>query len=191
MYLQLFSDKSLIIRDNQATFITTELSKAIMIPSKLKNIYVASHENFLAVKTSKNIYNSKKVKKSSEIYNKRRYGSKKFGDTVKPLTPKVFMHNENIAIKVKGKYITSEIELTKTFNSHCINTFKNDIVLVSLLLVNFEHISHLVLLFLFLTLSSQILAGLVFPLLETTFMFRKNSKFSLLQSEKLTSLLKI
>ena len=115
----------------------------------------------------------------------------KFGNTVKPLTPKVFMHNENIAIKVKGKYITSESELTKTFNSHCINTFKNGIVLVSLLLVNFEHISHLVLLFLFLTLSSQILAGLVFPLLETTFMFRKNSKFSLLQSEKLTSLLKI
>ena len=115
----------------------------------------------------------------------------KFGNTVKPLTPKVFMHNENIAIKVKGKYITSEIELTKTFNSHCINTFKNDIVLVSLLLVNFEHISHLVLLFLLLTLSSQILAGLVFPLLETTFMLRKNSKFSLLQSEKLTSLLKI
>ena len=151
---------------------------------------MASRENFLAVKTSKNIYNSKKVKKSSEIYNKRRYGSKKFGDTVKPLTPKVFMHNENIAIKVKGKYITSESELTKTFNSHCINTFKNGIVLVSLLLVNFEHISHLVLLFL-LTLSSQILAGLVFPLLETTFMLRKNSKYSLLQSEKLTSLLKI
>ena len=115
----------------------------------------------------------------------------KFGNTVKPLTPKVFMHNENIAIKVKGKYITSESELTKTFNSHCINTFKNGIVLVPLLLVNFEHISHLVLLFLLLTLSSQILAGLVFPLLETTFMFRKNSKFSLLQSEKLTSLLKI
>ena len=112
----------------------------------------------------------------------------KFGNTVKPLTPKVFMHNENIAIKVKGKYITSESELTKTFNSHCINTFKNGIVLVSLLLVNFEHISHLVLLFLLLTLSSQILAGLVFPLLETTFMLRKNSKFSLLQSEKLTSL---
>ena len=115
----------------------------------------------------------------------------KFGNTVKPLTPKVFMHNENIAIKVKGKYITSESELTKTFNSHCINTFKNGIVLVPLLLVNFEHISHLVLLFLLLTLSSQILAGLVFPLLETTFMLRKNSKFSLLQSEKLTSLLKI
>ena len=115
----------------------------------------------------------------------------KFGNTVKPLTPKVFMHNENIAIKVKGKYITSESELTKTFNSHCINTFKNGIVLVPLLLVNFEHISHLVLLFLLLTLSSQILAGLVFPLLETTFMLRKNSKFSLLQSEKLISLLKI
>ena len=41
------------------------------------------------------------------------------------------MHIENIAIKVKGKHITYENELIKTFNIHCINIAKNIKVLLA------------------------------------------------------------
>ena len=53
-------------------------------------------------------------------------GSKNVWDTVKSiLASKGFIHNKNIAINVKGKYITNECELIKTFNPHYISIVQN------------------------------------------------------------------
>ena len=48
------------VRGNHAPFMTRELSKAIMIKSKIKNSYVKWHsrENFVAYKKAKNKCNS-------------------------------------------------------------------------------------------------------------------------------------
>ena len=105
--------KNKIVRDNEAPFITKELSKAIMNRSKLKNRYAkwSSRENFLAFKEQKNIYKNlnKKTKKNyfSKINSNGVMGNKQFWNTVKPfLTCKGFLHDEDIAVHIGDKSVT-------------------------------------------------------------------------------------
>ena len=98
----------------------------------LKNKYTKwpSRENLLTFRKSRKICNNLRKKAKNPFFEKstvnRLMESKNFWDTVKPfLTTIDFMPKENIAIKVKEKYITKENELTKTFNSHYINIVKN------------------------------------------------------------------
>ena len=124
--------KSKKFKGNHAPFMSKELSKAIMNRSSLRNVYTKwpSRENFLPFKKRKNYCNnlSKKIKRNyfTKIPSKGVTGNKDFWNAVKPfLTPKGFLHNDDIAINFGNRTKTDDKELYKIFNKYYINIVQN------------------------------------------------------------------
>ena len=116
------------VRGNHASFMTRELSKAIMTKSKVKNSYVRwpSRENCIAYKKAKNKCNSltreAKRKFFKEATKSGVMSNKTFWKTVKPfLTNKGYMTNDGISIEKDGDIVRDEKVLVELFNENYIN----------------------------------------------------------------------
>ena len=116
------------VRGNHAPFMTRELSKAIMIKSKVKNSYVKwpSQENFVAYKKAKSKCNSltRKAKRNfiKETTKSGMMSNRTFWKTVKPfLTNKGYVTNDCINIEKEGDIVRDEKVLVELFNENCIN----------------------------------------------------------------------
>ena len=97
-----------MIRKTQGSFMTTDLSKAIMNRCKLRNRYIKwpSRENFLHFEKAKHTCNNlSKFAENSYFKNVTSKGfvsNKAFWNTATPfLTNKGFLTNENVTIKHK------------------------------------------------------------------------------------------
>ena len=105
-------------RDNDAPFMTQELSKAIMTKSKVKNSYAA-------YKKGKNKCNSLTRKAKRKFFKeatKSRMSNRTFWKTVKPfLTNKGCMTNDWVSIEKDGDIIRDEKLLVELFNENFIN----------------------------------------------------------------------
>ena len=107
---------------------TRELSKAIMIKPKGKNIYLnSSRENFVAYKKAKSKCNSLTTKAKRKFFKEATksgtISNRTFWKTVKPfLTNKGCTTNDFINIEKDGDIKRDEKVLVELFNENCINT---------------------------------------------------------------------
>ena len=116
-----------MIRGNQRSFMTKQLSKANMNGPKLRNRYIKwpSRESSLDNKKARNTCNNrKKFKKMSYFYKVTSKGfvsNTAFWNTVNPfLTNKGFLINENMTIIYKYKIVKDNSKLADLFNNHYI-----------------------------------------------------------------------
>ena len=114
------------VRRTQGSFMTKELSKAVMNKSKIRNRSKyqkwLSWVNLLTLKTKKLCNKlTKSVKKAyfRKITRKGFANNKAFWNTIRPfLTNKGFLTNETIAIENKGKIVTDKSKFVNLFDSH-------------------------------------------------------------------------
>ena len=119
------------VRGNHTPFMTRELSKAIMIKSKVKNSYVKwpLQENFVAYKKAKIKCNSltRKAKRNfiKEATKSGIMSNRTFWKTVKPfLTNKGYVTNGCINIEKEGDIVRDEKVLVELSNENYINIAK-------------------------------------------------------------------
>ena len=123
--------KTKFLRANRSKFVTKEVSKAIMLRTKLRN-------KFLKKKTleSKAKYNKQRnicvslIKKAKLNYYenlelKDINDNKKFWPTVKPLFSNKIKSAENIYLDESGEIIRNEKEVANVFNQYFVNTVPN------------------------------------------------------------------
>ena len=120
------------LRGNQAPFITRDLSKQIMIRSKLRNKFKKhkTTENWKAYKSQHNKCTSMRRnnirKHFSTLSNDTGAPTKRFWDSVTPfLNDKGSHGNENYSLIEDGKLITDEGQVSEIFNDHYINIVEN------------------------------------------------------------------
>ena len=115
--------KQKVVRGNQASFVTKDLSQIIMMKSKAKNEYVkwTSRQNFLTFKKTKNKCTSinKKVKKKDDCKETTKNSvitTKKFWIKLKPfLTNREYFPEDQISIEINGQLVSNEKILTEIF----------------------------------------------------------------------------
>ena len=124
--------KHKVLRGNQAPFITRDLSKQIMIRSRLRNKFNKhkTTENWKAYKSQRNKCTSMRRnnirKHFSTLSNDTGAPTKKFWDSVTPfLNDKGSHGNENYSLIEDGKLITDEGRVSEIFNDHYINIVEN------------------------------------------------------------------
>ena len=115
--------KHKVLRGNQAPFITRDLSKQIMIRSRLRNKFNKhkTTENWKAYKSQRNKCTSMRRnnirKHFSTLSNDTGAPTKKFWDSVTPfLNDKGSHGNENYSLIEDGKLITDEGRVSEIFN---------------------------------------------------------------------------
>ena len=136
------------IRINQAPFMTKELSKAIMIRSKLKNRY-----NKLKTEQSKVDYNKQRNLCTSLLRKtKRNYfnnlnpsaitDNKKFWKVVKPLFSEKSFAGENITLVENNEIVEDDKTISELFNNFFSNAVKNlNLVVPECNLIDAENIN--------------------------------------------------
>ena len=107
---------------------TNLLRETIINRSRCKHKYLKfpSRENFLAMKSMKNKYNSLCEKATTQYFkkcaSKNSSNNKQFWDLVKPFrTNKSSLSSDSITIKDKDRFIDDEEELVGVFNNYLIN----------------------------------------------------------------------
>ena len=119
------------IRVHHGKFVTEELSKAIMLRSKLRNQFLKTKTQEPKMKYNKQrnlcVSITRKVKRS---YNKTLHlkdviDSKKFWDIVKPLFSNKMKSTEYIALKKNGKIISNDKELARIFVNFLVHKVPN------------------------------------------------------------------
>ena len=123
--------KKKYIRANHSKFVTKELSKAIMLRSKLRNQFLKTktQESKLKYNKQRNLCVSitRKAKRSyyENLDLKDITDSKKFWATVKPLFSNKIKSTEYITLEENGKIISSDKELARIFNEFFVNIVPN------------------------------------------------------------------
>ena len=119
--------KKKMVRGDEASFMTKDLSKPIMNRSRIKYRYTKwpSRENLLAFNKQKNLCNNlnKKMKKNyfSKITSNVVMGNKQFWSTIKPFrTSKRFLQSEGIALHIGDKIVPDCNEVAKEFTEYYI-----------------------------------------------------------------------
>ena len=108
---------------NNSPFVTKELSKAIMLRSKLRNQYLKckSEGTRVRFKIQRNLCVTLLRKAKRDYYENLDLGnvndSKKFWNTVKPVFGNKVTARNSITLIENEKKVTSEIELSKSFIS--------------------------------------------------------------------------
>ena len=119
--------KTKYLRTNHSPFVTKELSKAIMLRSKLENQYLKckSEETRACYKIQKNLYVTLLRKDKRDCYENIELGkvsdSKKFWNTVKPVFGNNATTRNNIFLNENEKVVTSEIKRAKIFDKYFVN----------------------------------------------------------------------
>ena len=119
--------KTKYLRANHSPFVTKELSKAIMLRSKLRNQYLKckSEEARARFKIQRNLCVTLLRKAKRDYYENLELGkvndSKKFWNTVKPVFRNKVTTRNNITLIENEKVVTSEIELAKIFNKYFVD----------------------------------------------------------------------
>ena len=117
-------------RANQASFLTKEINKEIMIRSRLRNKFLRcrSDENKKAYNEQRNrcvkLVRSAKKAYYSNLSIKDVNDNKKFWKTVKPLFSEKVNKNENITLVENNNMISSEIEIAEKLNAFFSNIVK-------------------------------------------------------------------
>ena len=115
------------LRANYSPFATKELSKAIILRSKLRNEYLKckSEEARACFKIQRNLCVTLFRKAKRDYYENLELGkvndSKKFWNTVKPVFRNKVTTRNNITLIENEKVVTSEIELAKIFNKYFVD----------------------------------------------------------------------
>ena len=123
--------KKKYIRANHSKFVSKELSKAIMLRSKLRNQFLKTktQESKLKYNKQRNLCVSitRKAKRSyyENLDLKEITDSKKFWATVKPLFSNKIKSTEYITLEENGKVISNDKELARIFNEFFVNTVPN------------------------------------------------------------------
>ena len=123
--------KKKYIRANHSKFVTKELSKAIMLRSKLRNQFLKTktQESKLKYNKQRNLCVSitRKAKRSyyENLDLKEITDSKKFWATVKPLFSNKIKSTEYITLEENGKIISNDKELARIFNEFFVNIIPN------------------------------------------------------------------
>ena len=119
--------KKKYIRANHSKFVTKELSKAIMLRSKLRNQFPKTKTQESKMKYNKQrnlcVSTTRKAKRSyyENLDLKSITDSKKFWATVKPLFSNKIKSTEYITLEENGKIITNDKELARIFNDFFVN----------------------------------------------------------------------
>ena len=119
------------IRANHSKFVTKELSKAIMLRSKLRNQFLKTktQESKLKYNKQRNLCVSitRKAKRSyyENLDLKDITDSKKFWPTVKPLFSNKIKSTEYITLEENGTIISNDKELARIFNEFFVNIVPN------------------------------------------------------------------
>ena len=113
------------LRANCAPFVTKELSKAIMLRSKLRNQYLKckSEEARARFKIQRNPCVTLLRENKRDYYENLDLGndSKELWNTVKPVFGNKVTTRNNITLIENEKVVTSEIELAKIFNKYFVD----------------------------------------------------------------------
>ena len=123
--------KKKYIRANHSKFVTKELSKAIMLRSKLKNPFLKTktQESKMKYNKQRNLCVSITGKAKRSYYEnldlKDITDSKKFWATVKPLFSIKIKSTEYITLEENGKIISNDKELARIFNEFFRNIVPN------------------------------------------------------------------
>ena len=119
--------KTKYLRANHSSFVTKELSKAIMLRSKLRNQYLKckSEEARVRFKIQRNYCVTILRKARCDYYEHVELGkvndSKKSWNTVKPVFGNKLTTRSNITLIENKKVVTSEIKLAKIFNKYFVD----------------------------------------------------------------------
>ena len=123
--------KKKYIRANHSKFVTKELSKAIMLRSKLRSQFlkIKTQESKLKYNKQRNLCVSitRKAKRSyyENLDLKDITDSQKFWATVKPLFSNKIRSTEYITLEENGKIISNDKELARIFNNFFVNKVLN------------------------------------------------------------------
>ena len=123
--------KKKYIRANHSKFVTKELSKAIMLRSKLRNQFLKTktQESKLKYNKQRNLCVSitRKAKRSyyENLDLKEITDTKKFWATVKPLFSNKIKSTEYITLEENGKVTSNDKELARIFNEFFVNIVPN------------------------------------------------------------------
>ena len=124
--------KHRILRGNQALFMTKDLSKQIMVRSRLRNKFNKrkATQNWNAYKAQRNkcisIRRENIRNHFSSLCDNGGIPTKMFWDSVKLiLSDKGFHGNENYTLLENGKLIEDYREISEIFNDHYINVIEN------------------------------------------------------------------
>ena len=124
--------KHKVLKGNQAPFMTRDLSKQIMVRSRLRNKFNKhkTTENWKAYKSRRNKCTSMRRnnirKHISTLSSDTGAPTKRFWDSVKPfLNDKGSHGNENYSLIEDGKLIKDEGRVSEIFNDHYINIIEN------------------------------------------------------------------
>ena len=120
--------KKKVLRGNQAPFMTKELSKEIMVRSRLRNKFNKhkTTENWKAYKAQRNKCVAVRRKSIKEHFSSLYTPNRKFWDTVKPfLNDKGSHGHENITLLEDGEIIREGYKISEIFNDHYVNIIKN------------------------------------------------------------------
>ena len=123
--------KKKYIRANHSKFVTKELSKAIMLRSKLRNQFLKTKTQESKMKNNKQrnlrVSITRKAKRSSyeNLDLKEITDSKKFWATVKPFFSNKIKLTEYITLEENGKLISNDKELARIFNEFFVNLVLN------------------------------------------------------------------
>ena len=116
------------VRENQASFMTKELGKAIMTRSRIKNKCnkCPSRHNFVGHKQIKNKCTNvikTAIKQYFAKYTENQpLTNRNFWNSISLfLTNKNVRNDDLITLKEKGRLINDELEFSETLNSHYIN----------------------------------------------------------------------
>ena len=116
--------KTKYLRANHSPFVTKELSKAIMLRSKLRNQYLKCKSR-ARFKIQRKRYVTLLRKAKRDYYENLELGkvndSKKFWNAVKPIFGNKVTTRNNITLIENEKEVTSEIELAKIFNKYFVD----------------------------------------------------------------------
>ena len=123
--------KKIYLRANHASFVTKELRKAIMLRTRLRNIYLKQR-----TETTKVAYNWQRnkcvsiLKKSKKSYfesldTKFVKDNKHFWKRISPLFSNKIKSKENITLVENDEIISSDIEVAKTFQNFFSSIVKN------------------------------------------------------------------
>ena len=124
--------KRKVLRGNQASFMTKELCKEIMVRSRLKNKFNKhkTTENWKAYKAQRNkcvTFRRKSIKEHfSSLCINNDVSNRKFWDTVKPfLNDKGSQGDENITRLEDGEIIREGYIISEIFNNHYVDIIEN------------------------------------------------------------------
>ena len=128
IFMEIFEPlKNKYIRANHSKFVTKELSKAIMLRSKLRNQFLKTKTQESKMKYNKQrnlcVSITRKAKRSyyENLDLKDITDSKKFSATVKPLFSNKIKSTEYITLEENGKFISNDKELARIFNEFFVN----------------------------------------------------------------------